>query len=589
MVFLVLALGVTEVNAQEHTVKGIITAQEDGSVLPGASVSVKGSSVGTVTDAHGSYKVSIPGTGSVLRFSFLGYVTQEITVGSQTIIDVVLVSNARALSEVVVTGYTTQQKKDLTSAVAVISPADLLSVPATSVEQQLQGRAAGVTVVNSNVPGEGANVRIRGIGTLGNNDPLYIIDGVPTKDNLANFNQNDIESIQILKDATSASIYGSRAGNGVVIITTKKGKWGEPRVTLDAYYGIQSPHRFPELLNTQQYGDYQWALKRNAGDITNGNPQHPQYGNGPAPVIPDYIVPSGAFEGDPHVAPDKYSFAHYLPDGTANPDFNVNVFPIARANKQGTNWLGEILAPAPIQNYQLGVSGASERARYAISVGHFNQRGILKYNGFKRYTLRANTDFTIKNRIRVGENFQALFAQRQGTFANQNEESQINGASRMQPIIPVYDIKGNFAGNIGQGFGDDTNPLASLWRSRENGYQEVRFFGNTYLEADILKDLTVRTSFGIDASIRRGRYATAPAPENAGLMGIYGYTADFNYRYSWTWTNTVNYKLHVADAHNFQINLGTEAISAYGEYQSGARSHYLTFDPVFTGLTSLPG
>lgn len=332
--------------AQERVVSGTVT-DESGSPLPGVNVILKGTAQGTATDANGQFNLNVTGNGDVLTFSFIGYTTAEVVVGAQTNINVSMNLDVQTLSELVVTGYTLQEKKNLTSAVTVVSTKDLLAVAATSVEQQLQGRAAGVTVINSNVPGQGSNVRIRGFGTLGNNDPLYVIDGVPTTDNLANFNQNDIESIQILKDATSASIYGSRAGNGVVIITTKKGKSGQPKVTFDAYWGSQSPRKFLDLLNTQQYGDYLWASKRNAGVVNpiTGNPENGQYGNGANPKIPDYIVPSGASEGDPRVDPANYSIQRFLPDGTNNPAFGSTEFQITRANKEGTDWVRSIFIP----------------------------------------------------------------------------------------------------------------------------------------------------------------------------------------------------------------------------------------------------
>jgi TonB-dependent starch-binding outer membrane protein SusC len=567
--------------AQDRTISGKVTAQEDNSPLPGVNITVKGTTTGTVTDASGSYSLSVPNN-TTLVFSFIGYTTQEVAVGTRSSVDVALAPDVKALEEVVVTGYTVQEKKDLTSAVAVIKPKELLSVAATSVEQQLQGRAAGVTVVNSNVPGQGANVRIRGFGTLGNNDPLYIIDGVPTKDNLANFNQNDIESIQILKDATSASIYGARAGNGVVIITTKKGKSGEPRVTFDAYYGVQQPRKLLELLNTEEYGQYLWQSKRNAGVVnpTTGNPEQGQYGNGAEPRTPDYIVPSGAFDGDPRVNPANYSINRFDQAGNNNPDFGSTVFQITRANKVGTKWLEEIFDPAPQQNYQLGVSGGTEKSSYAFSVGHFNQQSMLKYNGFKRYTLRANTSFTIKNRLRLGENLQVLYARRQGTYGNQSEGNEVSMAYRMQPIVPVYDIAGNFAGTLGNNLGNAANPVALLTRAKDNGYEDLRVFGNVFAELDLIKGLTARTSFGVDGTIGRGRYAGAPSPEASEPGRFYNFYADVNYRYSWTWTNTLNYKLSIGDMHDFNLNVGTEAISGYGEYQFGSRDRYIVGGPV---------
>ncbi|MDJ1469120.1 SusC/RagA family TonB-linked outer membrane protein [Xanthocytophaga flava] len=570
-------------SAQSRTVTGKITSVEDGSELPGVSVLVKGTTSGSTTNVNGQYSLTVNGNDAVLIFSFIGYTSQEITVGARSTIDVKLAPDVTSLGEVVVTGYTTQQKKDLTSAVAVVNSKDLLAVAATSVQQQLQGRAPGVFVTSSNVPGQGANVRIRGYGTIGNNDPLYIIDGVPTKDNLANFNQNDIESIQILKDATSASIYGARAGNGVVIITTKKGKSGKPRVTFDAYYGVQQHGKLLDLLNTAEYGQYLWNSKRNAGVVnaTTGNPEHGQYGNGVDPVIPDYIVPSGAFEGDPRVDPSKYSRNRYLADGSNNPAFGRDVFQITRANKAGTNWLEEVLNRAPMQNYQLGVSGGNETAKYAFSAGYFNQKGMIIHNGFERYSVRANTDFSINKRIRIGENLQVLYARRTGLFGDQNESNEISFALRMQPIVPVYDIAGNFAGTLGNNLGNARNPVALLYRNKDNGYQDMRIFGNVYTEVDLLKGMTARTSFGLDGTVGRGKNARTPDWENSEASRYYEYTADFNYRSAWTWTNTLNYKVKVKEIHDINATIGTEAIRQYGENQNGFRSRYATTATLF--------
>ena len=581
MMLLLVFLCAVATSLAQNTVTGKITAQEDGSVLPGVSVAVKGTTRGTVTDANGSYSIATDNTSSTLVFSFIGYVTQEVAVGGRSTVNLALAADLQSLSEVIVTGYTTQQKKDLTSAISVVNAKDLLAVPATSVEQQLQGRAAGVTVINSNVPGQGAAVRIRGVGTFGNNDPLYVIDGVPTRDNLANINQNDIESIQILKDATSASIYGSRAGNGVVVITTKKGKSGEPKVSFDAFYGTQKPFRFPSVVNTQQYGDYLWASKRNAGvvDAVTGNPSNGQYGSGATPEIPDYIVPSGAKEGDPRVNPANYSYQRTFADGTNNPAFGSTVFQISKANKQGTEWLREIFNAAPIQNYQLGVSGGTDKGRYALSVGHLNQESMLIYNGFKRYTLRANTEFTVKKRIRIGENLQIAYARRQGQFNNQSEGNEIFMAYRMQPIVPVYDIQGNFAGTLGNNLGNASNPVANLYRRKDNGYQDVRVFGNAYAEADVLKNLTLRSSFGVDMTVGRGRSSGQPDPENSEFGRFYSFDANFNYRYAWTWTNTLNYKVTLNDIHRITALAGVEAISSFGEEQGGFRSRYFSADP----------
>jgi len=561
---------------------GKVIDRASGTGLPGVNVAIKGTTRGVSTDAEGNFRLQAPDD-AVLVFSFIGYRPQEVAVGGQTSLNVTLVEDVSTLNEVVVTGYATQEKKDITSAVTVIQTKELLSVPAANLGQQLQGRAAGVQVLQDNSPGGGASIRIRGFGTLGNNNPLYVIDGVPTRENLNNLNQNDIESIQILKDATSASIYGSRAGNGVVIITTKKGKSGEPRLTFDSYYGTQQPTRFLDLLNTREYGEYLWASKRNAGVVNpaNGNPQQAQYGNGPEPVIPAFIVPDGASADDPRVArnPDG-TYRNYSIDRFNDPLFGSQRFQITQANAEGTDWLREIMTSAPIQNYNIGLSGGTEKGRYALSVGYFNQEGIIRANGFKRYTLRANTEFTIKNKVRVGENLQLVLAQRTGGFRNEGTEGNgILMAIRMQPIVPVYDVAGNYAGTLGSNLGNAKNPVALLERAGQNGYRDLRALGNVYAEADILKDFTLRSSFGLDGTIAYGTYYGIPEPEASEPVRTYSVRKDGQYRYSWTWTNTLSYKKTFASVHNVNAFVGLESISAFGEFIEGFRDRYYSGDP----------
>jgi TonB-dependent SusC/RagA subfamily outer membrane receptor len=251
--------------AQDHQVKGKVSSSADGSGLPGVNVQLKGTATGTVTDADGIYAIDVKGADAVLVFSSIGLIKKEITVGNQTTINVSLEDDIKNLSEVVVTGYAAQRKKDITGAVTVISPKELTAVPTASVTQMLQGRAAGVTVGNDNSPGGGTMVRIRGFGSINNNSPLYVIDGVPTQGTLNQINPNDIESMQVLKDASAASIYGARAANGVVIITTKKGKTGEPNITFDFYTGTQRPGKMLDLLNTKELGEYLYQSDIGAG------------------------------------------------------------------------------------------------------------------------------------------------------------------------------------------------------------------------------------------------------------------------------------------------------------------------------------
>jgi TonB-linked SusC/RagA family outer membrane protein len=564
---LLLWLGTWAAQAQDRRVTGRVTAQADGQGLPGVSVLLKGTPTGVVTDAGGAYAITVRGASDVLVISSIGYQRQEITVGSQSTINVTLAEDASALEEVIVTGYGAQSKKDITGAVASLDAKTILAVPITNAAQGLQGRVAGVNVSNDNSPGGGVMVRIRGFGTINDNTPLYVIDGVPTQGNLNTLNPNDIESMQILKDASAASIYGSRAGNGVVIITTKKGKAGKPRFTYDAYYGRQSAWRFLDLLNTQEYANLTWEAGINSlNPLRNGVPQpgtngqltyprHAQFGSGAQPVIPYWILPAGSTDpNDPRADPSRYN---------ATPTAR-NL--ITRANQQGTDWFDEIFDPAPIQNHQLGVSGASETARYAVSFNYFNQQGIMKLTSYKRYALRSNTEFSVGKRLRIGENFQVSYGERIGQpSGNQSESNPISFAYRIQPIIPVYDIRGYFAGTSGADLDNSRNPLAELWRNQDNKEREVRLFGNAYLDFDLVRNLTFRTSFGVDYNlfnVRRYRAIDVESSEQAGSNSL---IQENRYDYTWTWYNTLTYNLALSDRHRVNVIVGTEAIKSFGE------------------------
>ena len=268
--------------AQERTVSGTVSGEEEGP-LPGVNVTLQGTTIGAITGMDGTYSLRVPGPSAVLVFSSIGYLTQQVTVGTQNTIDVVLVSDVLALSEVVVTGYTAQRRRDLTGSVATVEPAKLVAVPTGNVSNALQGRTAGVTVVGDGRPGQTSKVRIRGFSSFENNDPLYIVDGVPTQD-ISSLNPNDIESISVLKDAGAASIYGSRASNGVIIVSTKRGGKGT-KVTYSMYYGTQDPGNGPDnLLDTKGYADLQWLVYRNDGT----SETHPFYGPSSAasPTLP---------------------------------------------------------------------------------------------------------------------------------------------------------------------------------------------------------------------------------------------------------------------------------------------------------------
>lgn len=558
-----------------------------GATVPGATVVLKGSSsVGTTTDADGAFSLTVPDGSTTLVVSSIGFLTMEVDITNKSMVEITLQSDVKALSEVVVTGYSSQSKRDITGAVSTVDAVELTKVAAPNVAQQLQGRVAGVTVTSNNSPGGEATVRIRGFGTINNNDPLYVIDGVPTKGGLNSINPNNIESMQVLKDASSASIYGSRAANGVIIITTKKGKAGAPRFTFNSRAGLQTGKIDLDLIkDPQQFGNLLWTQRRNAGVLTNGNPSHQQYGNGTSPVVPDYILAGSSYglpEGDPRVNPSLYNYNR------------AGFYQIVKANKAGTDWHEEILRPAAIQEYNVGATGGSETGRYAVAFNYFKQDGVLIHTSFNRYSLRSNTEFTFKKRIRIGENLEVSYTENKGYYnnngtassANNQDGNPIGNGYRIPSIIPVYDIMGNFAATRAAGLGPATNPVAQLWRTQNNQTNNFRAFGNAYLEADILKDLTFKSSIGIDITAANRVGYTLLDLEEAEIEAANALTNANAYDINWTWSNTLNYNRNIGANHKLGVLLGTEAIKGTGRDFNATRTTFFSEDPQYMFLSS---
>ncbi|SKB55430.1 SusC/RagA family TonB-linked outer membrane protein [Dyadobacter psychrophilus] len=545
--------------SQDLTITGKVMDEQSGSSLPGASVTLKGStSIGVTTDADGKYSIKVPSSAQSIVISFIGYTAKEVAIGNRSVIDIALTSDVSALEEVIVTGYGSQSKRDITGSVTTVNAKDLQSVPATTFAQQLQGRASGLNIVNDATPGGNATVRIRGFGTIGNNDPLFIIDGVPTE-NQGNLNPNDIETIQILKDASSASIYGSRAANGVVIITTKRGKIGKPVISFNAYYGTQKTYKDAEALNAEELGKYLFLADKYAGKT----PSHGQYTFGPngEVTIPDYVFPSKGKEGTAEVDPSKYS----LVPG--------NIYAITKS--ADTDWWNELTTTAPIQNYQISASGGTENSRYALSIGYFSQDGVVKFIGYDRYTIRANTEFSaLGKKLRVGENLAVSFDNRKGGFGNNQEQNAVSGSYKHHPLLPVYDIAGNFAGSRGANLGNNSNPYATLYREKDNTTYRLRAFGNVYGEFDIIPNLTIKTSLGIDGVSQRGRYIGRANPEYVEGSFNNGSTSTDYYSYQWVWTNTLSYSRNFGTNHKVDAYIGMEAIREFAEEFGAARSGY---------------
>ncbi|KAA6438608.1 TonB-dependent receptor [Dyadobacter flavalbus] len=570
------------VNDADRIISGTVRG-DNNEALPGVSVVLKGSQNGTTTDADGKYSLNIPDDPNfTLVFSFVGYATQEIQPGNNATQDVVLASDVKALSEVVVVGYGTQRKKDLTGAVAVVNVSELQQQPTSQITSQLQGRASGVTVLGSGQPGEAPQIRIRGINTFGNNSPLYIVDGVPTQ-NINDINPNDVATMQVLKDAGSASIYGSRAANGVIVITTRRGS-GKIKVQYDAYVGVQVPKagNVWNLLNPQETAQLKFNALRNVNP--NDPINDPLYGSGTVPVLPDYITPQGASEGDPSVNQSLYNVN---PNFTTTDQYN-NFYRITRANKEGTDWFHEIFKPAMITSHNLSASGGGPQGNYLFSFNYFNQQGTLINTYLKRYTIRANSQYNVGNHVRIGENI--AFSVSDNPRVNAlTEGSAIGMAFREQPIIPVYDIMGNYGGGFGQGLGNAENPVAIQQRSRNNQGLRNRLFGNMYAEVDLFKDFTLRTSFGGELYTGAFRSFAYPEYENQENNTINSYTENSFSGFNWTWTNTINYQHVFGDIHDVKVLIGTENYKNSGNYVGGTTTGYFTFDPDFTTLSTGSG
>lgn len=549
-------------NAQKQ-VSGIVKSPTGP--VAGATVVVKGTTVATQTDAAGKFSISVPANKTVLIISFVGLDTKEVDISKSAEVDVTLAAVVSTLNEVIVTGYTAQRKKDITGSVSVVNVADMKQAPVSTGEEALQGRASGINIISSGQPGAASDIRIRGITSFGNNAPLVIVDGIQAS--LHDLNVNDIESVQLLKDA-AAAIYGVRGSNGVIIVTTKRGKTGKAKVSYDAYYGVTTRGPGFDMANTQEEANAIWLQQRNSGIA---NPSSKQYGNGPTPVIPDFITPFGVSGAGPDPA-----------------TYDINTNQITRANKIGTDWYKEITRNARVQSHNISISSGSDRSNYFFSVGYLNQEGILRYQYNKRYSVRANTQFNIKDKIRVGENAY-IFYKDNPTVGNQSEGSPFTTAYREDAIIPVYDIMGNFAGTKSQDLGNARNPFADIYRTKDNRGYNWDIIGNVWAEVDFLRHFTARTSFGGVLDNNYYYNFNYVGYENAeGNTGSNSFTEGAGYSSNWTYTNLLTYS-NVFKEHSIKVLAGTEAVKNYYRYLSGTRANYFSENPNFWILNAGTG
>lgn len=510
----------------QRRITGNVTDAGTSEAMPGVNVVLKGTTSGTITDVSGNYTLDVPSTESILMFSFIGYETQEVRVGTRTAVNVALRTEATGLEEVVVVGYGTMRKSDLTGAVVSVTGDELRNSITTNIDQALQGRVAGVQVTqNSGQPGGAASIRIRGANSItGSSEPLYVIDGIPFQGDgssvsgfdwsggangqnrvnpLSTINPNDIENIEVLKDASATAIYGARAANGVVLITTKRGRKGTSLISLNSYLAYQQLPKKLDMMNLPQFADYRVQIDRELGQTPN---------------------------------------QRYLDPSILGP---------------GTDWQDEIFQLAAMQSHQISISGGSDRSTYAITGGFFDQDGIIINSNFKRFTTRMNLDHQVNDWIKVGSSL---------TYANTDEiitlndggDGVIQNALKMQPDLPVRNMDGEFAGPESNVAGISYNPVG-LALLRNNTLERQRVMGNFYADLTFTKGLTFRSEIGFDDNHSLNKAFNPTFNWGRISNNINSMRQREESSFFWILKNYLTYNLKMGDQHNLVAMLGTEA------------------------------
>jgi len=518
-------LPMLSMTAQVKEIKGTVVSADDGLPLPGATIVVSGTNKSTSTDYDGIFTFSDIEPNATIVVSFVGYLPRTISINGQKEVKITLQVVDNKLNEVVVTGYSKQKKADITGAVSVVNVKDLMKQPEPNPIKALQGRIAGVKVSSDGSP-SGANTKvvIRGVGTLNNTDPLYVIDGMPTKSGMHELNPNDIESIQVLKDASSASIYGSRASNGVIIITTKKGKEGKMRINFNTYTSISDYSRRLSVLNANQFGQALWQANVNDGIDPNSNNLRYQF---------DWSVVNNKPQLNKVLVPEYLDAEQTM-------------------KSSNTDWYDEISQSGIASSYDLAVSNGSDKGNYLFSLGYYGNEGIVKTTDFNRISARMNSSYKyFDGKLVIGENF---------TFNRTNEVTDpgvLDPALRALPIIPVHTVDGKGWGGPVGGMNDRQNPVRLLEYNKDNKYNYLRLFGNAYADLEVIKNLHIKTSFGMDYGSYNKRSLQRSYQSGYLKNDETSVTIDQSVSDKWTWTNTALYTLKAGKS-NLNLMAGTE-------------------------------
>ena len=584
------AAGVNWVQQDGRTVK--VTVKDAAGEIIGANVIVKGTTIGSITDMSGVAVIQGVPNGAILQVSYVGYSTIDVPLkNNQESVVVTLKEDAEALDEVVVVGYGTQAKKDITGSVAVVSREDIQVQPVASFAEALQGRAPGVYVNTSGGPSGETTIRIRGVGSMKGSDPLVIVDGVQDVD-ISSVAPNDIDSFQVLKDAAATAIYGARAANGVIIITTKQGsKAGKVRITYNGYvsasqmandgYPMMGAWESMEaeqqsqwnLVNYRGYDKSQVAHQQ-FGSIANGDLQMP-YAIVPTGYSKDQIISEfGSIDNwvnsyNSETGPYYSRSAYYqmLEDGYSEAEA-----------REGTNWFDEVTQTGISQNHELSVTSGNDKGQYAFSMGYTNREGTIKNSAFERYNMRLNTTFTPTKHFIIGQNTNVATMKITGERGRQGDANTFGRTYTMASWVPLYNVSGQFAGSVGGG-GRDVSAFSTVYNTADDWMRMLRL--QTAVFAEIkdpwIKGLSVRTQFA--ASVRGGWGATMnerTIEYNKEGQSQNNFNEWGNWYFDWQWTNTATYKTTFADDHDLTVMIGTEALKRnIGRNISGTRYDYI--------------
>ncbi len=514
-------LSVSTLMYAQTEIKGTVVDTK-GETIIGATVMEKGTSNGTITDFDGNFTIKVK-EGAILVFTYIGYQTTEVP--AQQDMKVTMVDDAEVLQEVVVTGYTTQRKADLTGAISTVSVDEIAKQNENNPMKALQGRVPGMNITADGNPSGAATVRIRGVGTLNDNDPLYIIDGVPTKAGMHELNGNDIESIQVLKDAASASIYGSRAANGVIIITTKKGKDGKIKVNFDGSIAASFYINKIETMNASEWGRAYWQASVNDGL----NPSNNNLGY-------------------------NYDWSYDIKGNPVLNKMTMNMFLDENASVRAgdTDWFKEITHTGVIQQYNLSVSNGSERGSAFFSIGYYDNQGTIKDTYFNRLSARANADYKLlKDIVVIGENF--TVNRTKGVDA---PGGVLEHALEFNPNFPIYAENGKYAQALGA-YSERENPLSMIANAKDNEYTQWRMFGDVHLSITPFKNFMIRTTLGMDYTQKEQRFFTYPIPNGKVMRTDSAVEGKQEHNMRWMWNAIATYNLEIGK-HRGDAMIGTE-------------------------------